>query len=138
MKDVLPSAPDSSVAERFLFSGRSGHPPRNLGWSLDFPGSFGKETARNETRFFVRPPLGPRRRYTRTWLSGDTHPLPPVLQEAASIIGTGFGIVFEFPPDFFQAADCGVRATWIIHLSGSRRRSVTALARRGGPFGRGR
>jgi hypothetical protein len=33
------------------------------------------------------------------------------------IIGTGLGIVFEVPPDFFQGVQLGVRATWIVHSS---------------------
>ena len=61
---VQPSQSFFPVVERFLFSGRSGPPPSmRLGWSLGFPGNFGKETDRNETCFFYKPPPGPRRRY---------------------------------------------------------------------------
>jgi hypothetical protein len=48
-------APFSSVPEWFLFLGRTGHPPRSLGWSPVVPGNFGKESARNETRFLEKP-----------------------------------------------------------------------------------
>jgi hypothetical protein len=40
-----------------------------LGWSLGFPGDFGKETDRNETWFFVQNPTGAAEkvRTERTW-----------------------------------------------------------------------
>jgi hypothetical protein len=53
------------VQDRFLFPGRTGHPPREpdsstidearLGWSPVFPRNFGKETGVNETRFWKSP-----------------------------------------------------------------------------------
>jgi hypothetical protein len=55
---VLPSALFPSVADRFLFSGRPGSPPRDLDGSLGFPKDFGKEMGRNETRFFRPAPTG--------------------------------------------------------------------------------
>jgi hypothetical protein len=39
-----------------------------LGWSPVGPGNFGKEMDRDETRFWEKPPPGPRRRYARKWL----------------------------------------------------------------------
>jgi hypothetical protein len=83
-EDALPSAPFPSVPERFLFSGRTGHPPRRLGWSPVFPGNFGKEMGRIETRFLENPPKGPRRRQpcgnwsdTQNASEVRTFPMPP-------------------------------------------------------------
>ena len=42
----------------FLFSGRSGSPPKRLGVKLGFPGNYARETDRNETCFFVQTPTG--------------------------------------------------------------------------------
>ena len=53
------SAPSPPAPDRFLFSGRTGPPPRRLGWSPVPPGNFGKEMDRNETRFWKSPPGGP-------------------------------------------------------------------------------
>jgi hypothetical protein len=85
---VLPSARFPSVAERFLFSGRTGHPPRWLGWSPVVPGNVGKESARNETRFLDQPPPGPRRRYGVKWPGGAMNPLSALASKVA-IVSSG-------------------------------------------------
>jgi hypothetical protein len=51
-------APFPSVPQWFLFPGRTGHPPTRFGWSPVVPGTFGKESARNETRFLKKPQRG--------------------------------------------------------------------------------
>jgi hypothetical protein len=138
MEAVLPSATFPSVAECFLFSGRTGRPPKPFGWSPVVPGDVGKEMGRNETRFLEKPPPGPRRRYAPKWPGSAKNPPDlPFHRGGKHIIGTGIVIVFWFPPDFFPGANSGVRATWMVHPSGSRRRrrSVTAFVRRGDPSG---
>ena len=59
-KDVLPSAALPLRCGTFLFLREAGAPAEidRLGWSLGFPGDFGKETDRNETCFFVQNPTG--------------------------------------------------------------------------------
>src|SRR5262245_15366910 len=78
-----------------------------LGVSLVFPEDVGKESARNESRFFDKPPPGPWRRSARSWLCGDTHPLPPWHQAGKRIIGPPVGIVSEFRPDFLGVQERG-------------------------------
>jgi hypothetical protein len=103
-KDVLPSAIFPSVPESFFFSGRTGHPPRRLGWSPVVPGKFGKETARNETCFFEKPRWGPRRRYgSRMAFWVRTPPTySPRHRGRKHIIGPGFWIVLSFGSEFFS------------------------------------
>ena len=99
---MFPCAPFSSVPESFFFSGRTGHPPTRLGWSPVVPGKFGKEMARNETRFLEKPLMGPRRRYGRKWPGRAKNPLAPLHRGRTDIIGTGVVIVFSFPSEFFS------------------------------------
>jgi hypothetical protein len=58
----------------FLREDRAPAAAMRLGGSPVVPGNFGKEMARNETRFLERPPRGPWRRYGRKWPGFEKNP----------------------------------------------------------------
>jgi hypothetical protein len=117
---VLSSAIVPSVAERFLFSGRSGHPPRLLGVSLGPPGDLGKETDRNETCFFVQDPTGAAEkvRTKMTWARKNLPKSPPLMEVALVLSGPASGLFSRLLRIFSRRANAGMRASGIVPPSG--------------------
>jgi hypothetical protein len=96
-------APFPSIPQWFLFPGRTGHPPRSLGWSPVVPGNFGKESARNETRFLKSPHRGPGEGTDREWAGRARTLLLACRRGHKYIIGSGFWIVLAFRPVFLMS-----------------------------------
>jgi hypothetical protein len=88
-----------------------------------FPGNFGKEMARNETRFWEKPPGGPgegtAKQMTRV---RNTALLLPIHRGAIDIIGTVILIVLSFRPEFFANSKSQCRGNQPL-VAGPLRRS---------------